>query len=131
MKQEYENFYIVGKGDSNVEEMLERWDTGNVYTKDETDEYSGFKDLDTYAILDGDKLPYVYITLFPGKNIDDAVDEFHSKKGTRLLDSYLENMPMDKEFGGELCHATGYEYYDGKEWWNEYIDADGNLHYGR
>ena len=43
----------------------------------------------------------------------------------------LAEMPMDKEFNGELCHATGYEWFDGKEWWNEYEDADGNLHYGR
>ena len=130
--REFENFYIVSEDDSNVQELLDRWDTGNVYTKDESDEYSGFEDLGTYAILDSDKLPYTYITLQPGKNIDDALDEFKKNKcHVRLLDSYFENLPMDKEFSGELCHATGYEWFDGKEWWNEYIDADGNLHYGR
>ncbi len=130
--REFENFYIVSKDDSNVEEMLDRWDTGNVYNADKTDEYDGFKDLDTYAILDSDKLPYTYITLHPGKNIDDALDEFKKNKShVRLLDSWFDNLPMDKEFNGELCHATGYEWYDGKEWWNEYEDSDGNLHYGR
>ena len=92
--------------------------------------YDGFKDLDTYALLDGDKLPYAYITLKPEGDIDDALVEF-KKSHVRLLDSWFDNLPMDKEFGGELCHATGYEWHDGKEWWNEYEDADGNLHYGR
>ena len=35
----------------------------------------------------------------------------------------LAEMPMDKEFNGELCHATGYEWFDGKEWWNEYEES--------
>lgn len=53
----------------------------------------------------------------------------------------LESMPFDKRFdlvdGGEgLCHATGYEVNwsnpeDFTEWWNEYIDSEGNLYYGR
>ena len=44
-------------------------------------------------------------------------------------------MPYDKSFNNTLCHATGVEvHFDGDEpwdWWNEYIDDDGNFHYGR
>lgn len=47
----------------------------------------------------------------------------------------LDEMPSDKMFftdnGQELCHATGYEALIGGEWWNEYEDTDGELHYGR
>lgn len=53
----------------------------------------------------------------------------------------LEEMPFDMAFeteGGnrELCHATGWEECfgdpsDPADWWNEYEDSDGNLHYGR
>ena len=48
----------------------------------------------------------------------------------------LENMPFDKTFevasgNEELCHATGYEALIDGDWWNEYEDSDGNLHYGR
>ncbi len=49
----------------------------------------------------------------------------------------LEEMPYDKAFvveGGneQLCHSTGYEVLlaDG-DWWNEYVDLNGNLYYGR
>lgn len=49
-------------------------------------------------------------------------------------------MPFDKRFdtanGDELCHATGYEVCNGNpenpaDWWEEYIDSNGELHYGR
>ena len=49
----------------------------------------------------------------------------------------LDNMPFDKRFDDELCHATGREccltekVNDPSEWWNEYKDQDGNYHYGR
>ena len=50
----------------------------------------------------------------------------------------LDFMPFDKVFetkngSEELCHATGDEVrFDGDmEWWNEYVDTDGNFHYGR
>lgn len=43
----------------------------------------------------------------------------------------LDAMPLDKRFGNELCHATGYEVLINGEWWNEYEDSDGNPHYGR
>ena len=52
----------------------------------------------------------------------------------------LETMPFDKRFstnnGEELCHATGREVCFGDpsvlaDWWEEYIDSDGELHYGR
>lgn len=48
----------------------------------------------------------------------------------------LKRMPYDKRFriddGNEkLCHATGYEVlFDDDEWWNEYEDDEGKLHYG-
>lgn len=52
------------------------------------------------------------------------------KKVKRLLPM----MPYDKAFDvdgrEELCHATGYEMFDGGVWWNEYIDSEGNYHYG-
>ena len=43
----------------------------------------------------------------------------------------LEEMPFDKEFNGELCHATGDEVLIDGEWWNEYETPDGDLVYGR
>lgn len=47
----------------------------------------------------------------------------------------LSEMPYDKAFivGGneELCHATGYEVFIENEWWNEYMDSNGEYHYGR
>ena len=49
----------------------------------------------------------------------------------------LNEMPFDKEFDGELCHATGEEVLldlgNGypAEWWDEFEDSEGNLHYGR
>ena len=47
----------------------------------------------------------------------------------------LEKMPYDKVFyvDGQqvLCHATGYEVLIDGEWWNEYVDPDDQLHYGR
>ena len=49
----------------------------------------------------------------------------------------LEEMPFDHVFstgrGEELCHATGAEvsFDGGGEFWNEYEDAEGGLHYGR
>ena len=47
----------------------------------------------------------------------------------------LDQMPYDKVFdvngNEELCHATGWELYEGGEWWNEYIDSNGDYHYGR
>lgn len=44
----------------------------------------------------------------------------------------LEEMPFDKNFDGELCHATGDAVKDeyGK-WWNEYTTQDGEYCYGR
>ena len=48
----------------------------------------------------------------------------------------LKEMPFDKEFDGELCHATGFEVCEGNpenpaDWWNEYEDSLGELHLGR
>lgn len=50
----------------------------------------------------------------------------------------LDEMPFDRSFDGgfSLCHATGYEVCLGNpdnpaDWWNEYEDSEGNLHYGR
>lgn len=43
----------------------------------------------------------------------------------------LDEMPFDKRFDNELCHATGYEVNIDNEWWNEYIDSEGEYHYGR
>lgn len=48
----------------------------------------------------------------------------------------LEEMPFDKVFDGEFCHATGDEVCLGDpknpaDWWEEFEDSEGNLHYGR
>ena len=48
----------------------------------------------------------------------------------------LDYMPFDKVFYNEQgqpvdCHATGYEALINGEWWNEYIDSNDNLYYGR
>jgi len=47
----------------------------------------------------------------------------------------LDRMPYDHGFyvngNYELCHATGYEVFIDGEWWNEYIDSEGNSQYGR
>ena len=52
----------------------------------------------------------------------------------------LNIIPFDKNFevngNEELCHATGFEvcFEDGEDpadWWNEYIDSNGDFHYGR
>jgi len=40
-------------------------------------------------------------------------------------------MPFDKRFDNELCHATGYEVLIDGEWWDEYVDGEGEYHYGR
>lgn len=42
----------------------------------------------------------------------------------------LDNMPCDHAFwtsedSCEVCHATGYEEIRGGEWWNEYVDSNG------
>ena len=45
-----------------------------------------------------------------------------------------ETMPFDHAFevngNEELCHATGREMFISGIWWNEYVDSNGNLHYG-
>ena len=47
----------------------------------------------------------------------------------------LEKMPFDKRFdvdgNSKLCHATGYEVFDGEDWWDEFMDSNGNFQYGR
>jgi len=83
----------------------------------------------------------------PGRNVGDMPERSVSRKlpapeVTRARKEDMEmrrelvEMPFDMDFGGELCHATGDEVCLGDpsnpaDWWNEYIDQDGNLHYGR
>ena len=61
--------------------------------------------------------------------------KFDSELG--LFYRKLDDMPADKMFDNELCHATGREccltekVTDPSEWWNEYLDSDGVYHYGR
>lgn len=47
----------------------------------------------------------------------------------------LEEMPFDKRFdvdeNSELCHATGYDVFDGEDWWNEFVDSNRDFQYGR
>lgn len=56
------------------------------------------------------------------------------------LERKLDDMPFDKVFdvdgSEELCHATGYEVCLGNpdnpaDWWEEFEDSKGGLHYGR
>ena len=50
-------------------------------------------------------------------------------KGREEIRRELEETPFDMRFN-ELCHATGYEALIDGCWWNEYIDTEGNFHYG-
>ena len=48
----------------------------------------------------------------------------------------LYYMPYDRliyisETETEMCHATGREVMIDSEWWYEYMDSKGNLHYAR
>lgn len=52
----------------------------------------------------------------------------------------LDYIPYDHVFmvngNEELCHATGYEVCEGNpedssDWWNEYIDSNGDIQLGR
>ena len=54
----------------------------------------------------------------------------------------LKEMPFDKVFevdgNRENCHCTGFEVClsgddpkDQANWWNEYVDHNGDFHYGR
>ena len=52
----------------------------------------------------------------------------------------LNSMPFDHVFevdgNEELCHATGYEVClgnteDPADWWDEFVDSNGEFHYGR
>ena len=48
----------------------------------------------------------------------------------------LLDVPFDKRFylangRDELCHATGDAVKIHGEWWNEYVDSNGDYHYGR
>ena len=55
----------------------------------------------------------------------------------RYYERELKEMPFDKDFDGELCHATGRELCfsgspeDSANWWNEYETPEGELVYGR
>lgn len=45
-----------------------------------------------------------------------------------------EEMASDKRFNNELCHHTGRVMVGGplpEDIWIEYVDSDGNFHYGR
>lgn len=44
-------------------------------------------------------------------------------------DVYDKTFPTEN--GRESCHSTGYEVFRSGEWWNEYVDSVGDLHYGR
>ena len=49
----------------------------------------------------------------------------------------LDTIPHDHSFSvdgrEELCHATGdaVRFEPNGPWWNEYVDRNGDLHYGR
>lgn len=62
----------------------------------------------------------------------------YRKENTMEIRKQLEEMPFDRTFvidesgREESCHATGYEVsFDGVDFWNEYEDSNGGLHYGR
>lgn len=68
---------------------------------------------------------------------------FSFKKGKKDMNEHefwkerrhLEEMPFDKRFdvdgNSELCHETGYEVFDGEDWWDEFVDSNGDFQYGR
>lgn len=47
----------------------------------------------------------------------------------------LDEIPFDKVFNvdgnEEFCHATGYAVKIDGEWWDEFEDRNGGVHYGR
>lgn len=51
------------------------------------------------------------------------------------IERELDEIPFDVRFptgrGEELCHSTGIEVFLNGEWWNEYVDSEGEFHYGR
>lgn len=55
-------------------------------------------------------------------------------KEDNIMIRELKTMPFDHVFivdgNEELCHATGYEMLEDGIWWNEYIDHNGEFHYG-
>ncbi len=65
-----------------------------------------------------------------------AIGETGRKGEIEMKRRKLNEMAYDKTFDGENCHATGYEVCLGNinnpgDWWVEYIDSKGALHYGR
>lgn len=61
---------------------------------------------------------------------------YRNKGEIKMKTRKLYDKIYDKTFDGENCHATGYLVCLGDEnnpgdWWVEYIDAKGGLHYGR
>ena len=61
---------------------------------------------------------------------------YRNKGEVKMRTRKLNKMPFNKVFDGEDCHATGYVVCLGEEnnpcdWWVEYIDSKGVLHYGR
>ena len=50
------------------------------------------------------------------------------------MERELLDIPYDKVFvvdsNEELCHATGSEVLIDGTWWNEFVDRNGDLHYG-
>jgi hypothetical protein len=77
-----------------------------------------------------------------GTEILGASNRPFEKKEKKMKKQLLDAMPFDKVFyvdgNEEFCHATGYEVYFGEDgtndpadWWNEYIDSNGDYQYGR
>jgi hypothetical protein len=61
---------------------------------------------------------------------------YNSKGEIKMKTRKLNEMPYDKVFDGENCHATGYlvclgDQNNPGDWWVEYVDSKGALHYGR
>ena len=70
-----------------------------------------------------------------GRLVDVIKTAYDAGKGGDMEIRRLDEMPFDKVFSvngnEELCHATGYEVFKNGQWWNEYEDSEGELHYGR
>jgi len=75
---------------------------------------------------------------------EEFMQTYESYRKVWIMKRKLNAMPFDKRFeidgNEELCHATGFEVCfgdvlgdveDPADWWNEYIDSNGDFHYGR
>lgn len=70
-------------------------------------------------------------------NIKTILEEIYGKGHVRKCTMQPDKVFITSMYGNEeLCHHTGLEVLDGSKdipsnWWNVYLDMDGNCHLGR